>query len=113
MGFSKRSQAADGLGAESKKWAVVGISIRAALKPISTKQRPRVRETGEEGTGVEEEGLSRPSTPTGREARIPDNLPCPAAPRKRRPRVLRCHMSSPREFFTPPDLESVFKLGQC
>lgn len=117
MGFSKMSQAEGGLETGGKKWAVAGISIRAALKPISMKQRLKVRETGEGGgTNVEEEeeeGSSRPTTPTAREARIPDSLPCPAAPRKRRPRPSRCNMSRAREFFTPPDLESVFKLGRC
>ncbi|KAK4744074.1 hypothetical protein SAY87_010386 [Trapa incisa] len=109
MGFSKLSK----LESEVKKCSVAEISIRATLKPISTKQRRKVRETGEEGTSVEEERLSRPSTPTGQESRIPFSLPCPAAPRKRRPQPSRCHMNSPRGFFTPPDLESVFKLGQC
>lgn len=115
MGFSKKSQAEGGVESEAKKWVVAGISIRAALKPISTKPRLKVRETGEVGATVEEEeeGLSRPSTPTGREARIPEILPCPAAPRKRRSRPSRCRVSGSRQFFTPPDLESVFKLGQC
>ncbi|OWM74934.1 cyclin-dependent protein kinase inhibitor SMR6-like [Punica granatum] len=113
MGFSKKSVAEAGMDPEAKKWVVAGISIRAALKPISTKTRPKARGTKEECGDEEEEQLSRPATPTGREARIPEQLPCPAAPRKRRPRPTTCHVHRAREFFTPPDLESMFKLGQC
>ncbi|XVE84031.1 hypothetical protein DITRI_Ditri16bG0136000 [Diplodiscus trichospermus] len=87
MGFSKKPQ--------------LDVAIRISLKPINTK--PRGKESDEE----DEEGCS--TTPTSREARIPDKLPCPPAPRKPRP-PLRCHFNGVRDFFTPPDLESVFKI---
>ena len=48
------------------------------------------------------------TTPTGEEARIPTTFTCPPAPRKRKP-VSKCnYRGAIREFFTPPDLESVF-----
>ena len=49
------------------------------------------------------------TTPTGEEeARIPTMLTCPPAPKKRKP-VSKCnHRGAIREFFTPPDLGSVF-----
>lgn len=79
------------------------MSLCASLKPISTRPRPR---DGEEG---EEEEL-RSTTPTSKESRISDKLACPPAPRKRRPSS-KCHLNvGVREFFTPPDLETVFKV---
>ncbi|KAM7278979.1 hypothetical protein ACFE04_006113 [Oxalis oulophora] len=99
MGFSKKSQI-DGDG-DNKKWVIAGISIRTTLKPINTKSR-----AGEDD--IDENGQFFSTTPTGREARIPEKLPCPPPPRKRRPPV-RCNYTGVREFFTPPDLETVFK----
>ncbi|TKY50454.1 hypothetical protein E2542_SST27918 [Spatholobus suberectus] len=89
MGFSE---------SESKKWVIAGIAVRS-LKPINTK-----RVCGDDG----DEEEARSTTPTAKEARIPEKLPCPPAPRKRRPS--RCNnVGGVREFFTPPDLETVFK----
>ncbi|GKV07781.1 hypothetical protein SLEP1_g19502 [Rubroshorea leprosula] len=99
MGFSKKTQMDGGFDSEGKKWVIAGIAIRT-LKPINTKSR------GKDTEEDEDEACS--TTPTSKEARIPEKLPCPPAPRKRRP-PLRCHYSGVREFFTPPDLESVFK----
>ncbi|KAJ4729289.1 Cyclin-dependent protein kinase inhibitor SMR6 [Melia azedarach] len=103
MGFSKKSQTDGGCGldSEGKKWLIAGIAIRTSLKPINTKPR------GKENEDDEEESPS--TTPTAKEARIPERLPCPPAPRKRRP-PSRCNFNGVREFFTPPDLETVFKL---
>ncbi|RDX84485.1 Cyclin-dependent protein kinase inhibitor SMR6, partial [Mucuna pruriens] len=89
MGFSHSD-----LESESKKWVIAGIAVRS-LKPINTKRSD------------EEEELS--TTPTAKEARIPDKLPCPPAPRKRRPSRCGNNLAGGREFFTPPDLETVFK----
>ncbi|KAI4366877.1 hypothetical protein MLD38_022687 [Melastoma candidum] len=74
-----------------------------SLKPISTRSRRG-------GGGGREEGvsLSAPTTPTSKDSRIPERLPCPPAPRKRRPSATVVFYP-PREFFNPPDLESVFK----
>lgn len=105
MGFSKKSQVVDGgLESEGKKWVIAGISLRASLKPINTKL-PRAKETQEGG----EEDEEASTTPTAKEARIPENISCPAAPRKRRPPSV-CNFSGVREYFIPPDLETVFKL---
>ncbi|KAL2552446.1 hypothetical protein Fot_06112 [Forsythia ovata] len=96
MGFSKKHQSEGGKESEAKKWLIAGIPIRAPLKPISTKSK--------EGCEDEDECST---TPTGRESRIPEKLRCPPAPRKRRP-TSTCHFNGGREFFNPPDLESVF-----
>ncbi|GAV70229.1 hypothetical protein CFOL_v3_13727 [Cephalotus follicularis] len=99
MGFSKKAQV-EGFDSEGKKWVIAGITIRTSLKPINTKPRSKESEDDEEEVSS--------TTPTGKEARIPEIFPCPPAPRKQRPAV-RCHYNGAREFFTPPDLESVFK----
>ncbi|KAL7100622.1 hypothetical protein ACP275_08G008000 [Erythranthe tilingii] len=95
MGFSKKHQAEMNKESEAKKWLIAGIPIRAPLKPISTKPC------------TEEDEDSRSTTPTARESQIPAKFSCPPAPRKRRP-TLTCHFNGVREFFNPPDLESVF-----
>ncbi|KAI3463032.1 hypothetical protein Pfo_019695 [Paulownia fortunei] len=96
MGFSKKHQVEVTKESEGKKWVIAGIAIRAPLKPISTKARE----------DCEDEGASS-TTPTAREYKIPEKLVCPPAPRKRRP-TSTCHLNGVREFFNPPDLESVF-----
>ncbi|XP_010251100.1 PREDICTED: cyclin-dependent protein kinase inhibitor SMR3 [Nelumbo nucifera] len=93
MGFPEKSHV-DG-ESEGKKWVTAGISLRTPLRPINTNPRE----------DNDEEECS--TTPTASEARIPERLPCPPAPRKRRPSS-KCHFNGVREFFTPPDLESVF-----
>lgn len=107
MGVSKKPQA-DGNSLEPeavRKWIVSGAAVKA-MKPISTRARSR---DGGGGDGDDAEA-ARSTTPTAREARIPEKLPCPPAPRKRRPPSSTCHMlSGVREFFNPPDLETVFK----
>ncbi|EPS71845.1 hypothetical protein M569_02922, partial [Genlisea aurea] len=67
------------------------------LKPIST---------GGKRDAAEEEG-NFPATPTAPDSRIPERLVCPPAPKKRKAVSLgRCYGG--REFFNPPDLESIF-----
>ncbi|KAE8718213.1 putative F-box/LRR-repeat protein [Hibiscus syriacus] len=100
MGVSKKQQLDGVLDSEGQEWVIAGISILTSLKPIITKS------TSKE---IEEEEERCSTTPTSREAKIPEKLTCPLAPRKRRP-TLRCHYNGVREFFTPPDLESVFNL---
>ncbi|KAK7316469.1 hypothetical protein VNO77_35527 [Canavalia gladiata] len=98
MGFSKKTQGEGGLESESKKWVIAGIAVRS-LKPINTITKHVVSDDDEESCST---------TPTAKEARIPEKLSCPPAPRKRRPS--RCNnVGVVREFFTPPDLETVFK----
>ncbi|CAK9176160.1 unnamed protein product [Ilex paraguariensis] len=96
MGFSKKHQVEGGLESEGKKWVIAGIALRAPLRSISTKPKE-----------CEDEGEVFSTTPTAKEAKIPERLPCPPAPRKRRPKST-CHYNGAREFFSPPDLESVF-----
>ncbi|KAH6774403.1 cyclin-dependent kinase inhibitor SMR3-like protein [Perilla frutescens var. hirtella] len=97
MGFSKKHQVEMGKDSEAKKWVIAGIAIRAPLKPISTKAR--------DDCGEDDGACS--TTPTARESRIPEKLACPPAPRKRRP-ASTCHFNGAREFFNPPELESIF-----
>lgn len=100
MGFSKKHQVVDiGLETEGKKWVIAGIAVRSPMKPIRTK--PKERDCGYESDETSS------TTPTAKESKIPERLPCPPAPRKRRP-VSSCHFNGAREFFNPPDLESVF-----
>ncbi|KAK8672526.1 hypothetical protein V6N13_110892 [Hibiscus sabdariffa] len=106
MGFSKKPQVDGVLDSERKKWVLAGISIRTPLKQIHTKPRAKQSEEEEE---EEEEEEARSTTPTSREARIPEKLACPPPPRKRRP-PLRHNYNGVREFFRPPDLETVFKV---
>ncbi|KAL5572781.1 hypothetical protein UlMin_022378 [Ulmus minor] len=98
MGFSNKSQIDVGFESDGKKWVIAGIPVRSSLKQINTKQRGRDYEDSEE------EACS--TTPTAKEARIPEKLSCPPAPRK--PRPSRCNFNGVREFFSPPDLESIF-----
>lgn len=96
MGFSKKHQVEGGKESDGKKWVIAGIAIRAPLKPISTKPKEESEESDECST-----------TPTARDSRIPEKLPCPPPPRKRRP-ASTCHYNGARDFFNPPDLETVF-----
>ncbi|KAL5552823.1 hypothetical protein UlMin_040224 [Ulmus minor] len=96
MGFPEKQQVEVALDSDNKKWVIAGIPLRAPLKPVYTKNQ---REGGEE------EECS--TTPTGEEARIPTRLTCPPAPRKKKASS-KCNCSGVKEFFTPPDLESVF-----
>ncbi|CAA3014159.1 Hypothetical predicted protein [Olea europaea subsp. europaea] len=86
-----------GKESEGKKWVLSGIVIRAPLKSIS--KEPMKEES--------EEDSECSTTPTARESKIPEKLPCPPAPRKRRPTAI-CHFNGTREFFNPPELESIF-----
>ncbi|KAJ4974613.1 hypothetical protein NE237_007787 [Protea cynaroides] len=97
MGFPQKPQIDGGLESEGKKWVIAGVQLRAPLRSVNTKKK------NEEDN--DEDGCL--TTPTSEEARIPERLACPPAPRKRRPSS-RCNFTGVREFFTPPDLESVF-----
>nr|GEV67690.1 cyclin-dependent protein kinase inhibitor SMR6 [Tanacetum cinerariifolium] len=90
MKFFKKNQQPNAANSEGNKW--IGIK----LKPISTKKNKNEKED-EDST-----------TPTSNHSRIPKVLPCPPPPRKRRP-VSTCHDGN-MEFFTSPDIESLFKM---
>ncbi|CAL9238029.1 unnamed protein product [Arabidopsis halleri] len=83
---------------EGKKWVITGISLRSPKKPISFSSSA-VADT-------EDEDLC-PTTPTAASVRIPTVFPCPPAPKKRKP-SLKFSYAGAREFFSPPDLETVF-----
>lgn len=85
---------------EGKKWVVAGIPLRRKPKPIFTKPAPPEKQP-------ENDEMEFPTTPTGDEARVPARMTCPAAPRKRKSSPM-CHYGGVREFFNPPDLETVF-----
>ncbi|XP_022886734.1 cyclin-dependent protein kinase inhibitor SMR6-like [Olea europaea var. sylvestris] len=85
-----------GKESEGKKCLISGIVIRDPLKSISTKPKEESEDDSEFST-----------TPTARESKIPEKLPCPQAPRKRRP-TSTCNFNGVREFFNPPELESIF-----
>uniref|UniRef100_A0A7C8ZXA0 Uncharacterized protein n=1 Tax=Opuntia streptacantha TaxID=393608 RepID=A0A7C8ZXA0_OPUST len=103
MGFSDRHQTEGGLESKNMKWVIAGIPVRAQLKTINT-TKSKVRESEDELV----------TTPTSREARIPEKLPCPPAPRKCRPSTKSKRSSNnlnhAGEFFILPDfdLDSVF-----
>ncbi|KAG9144176.1 hypothetical protein Leryth_021394 [Lithospermum erythrorhizon] len=102
MGFSKKFQAEGGRESEPKKWVISGIPIRSQMKSNSSKPKEQVHDDSEED--------QRSTTPTRTSSRIPENLPCPPAPRK--PRTTSnnssCNFNGAIEFFNPPELESVF-----
>ncbi|KAK7307240.1 hypothetical protein VNO77_40126 [Canavalia gladiata] len=102
MGFSEKPQVED--SDNSRKWVIAGIALRAPLKPIYTTIPVEKEAEQEEGGDMEEYS----TTPKGEEARIPTTLKCPPAPRKRKPSLKCNYRSGAREFFTPPDLETVF-----
>ncbi|PSS30360.1 Cyclin-dependent protein kinase [Actinidia chinensis var. chinensis] len=102
MGFSKKAQAEGVIEAEGKKWVIAGIAIRAPLRSITTKQKERQSDSDDEASST---------TPTTKESRIPEKFPCPPAPQKRRSSS-KCQYNGTREFFNPPDLESVFVMRQ-
>lgn len=122
MGVSDKLQAeAVALDLDGKKWVLAGISpkVSSSLKPIAIATTANRRLPGKQATAegeevevldddYDEEGCS--TTPTGEESRIPTQLSCPPAPRKHRPPSSKCRLTRAAgvEFFTPPDLESVF-----
>ncbi|KAH8495336.1 hypothetical protein POPTR_010G045200v4 [Populus trichocarpa] len=106
MGFSKKPPAVDG-GLDldgGKRWVIAGIPLRAPLKPIST--NPVEKEINEDDD--QSNCTTASTTPTSEEARIPSRLVCPPAPRKRKATFKCNYTSGVREFFTPPDLETLF-----
>lgn len=107
MGVSEKPIKVEGgvvVETESKKWVVAGISVRSPLKPVFIK--PVVGK--EQYDDVEEEEEECPTTPTAEEAKIPIRImTCPPAPKK--PKVSsKCQFDGFRDFFIPPDLDSVF-----
>ncbi|EPS67467.1 hypothetical protein M569_07309 [Genlisea aurea] len=86
---------------ESEKWVFSGFSLRIPAKQVSTRVTEK-RGCCELMTTEED----FPTTPTAAESRIPRRLACPPPPKKRKTKSLRCY--GVREYFNPPDLESIF-----
>ncbi|XP_039017855.1 cyclin-dependent protein kinase inhibitor SMR6-like [Hibiscus syriacus] len=111
MGVPGKLQVDGGvLESDAKKWVIAGISLRAPLKSIYTIPVDHHKDTEtaiNDKEEDEEESCSSSTTPTGQEARIPTSLTCPPPPTKRKP-TLKCNYGGAREFFTPPELDTVF-----
>lgn len=102
MGFSGKTHhqfdGNFGETAEVKKWVITEISLHSPMKPISLSSSALAN--------TENEDLC-PTTPTAASVRIPTVFPCPPAPKKRK-QSLKFSYCGTREFFSPPDLETVF-----
>uniref|UniRef100_A0A1J3K3V5 Cyclin-dependent protein kinase inhibitor SMR6 n=1 Tax=Noccaea caerulescens TaxID=107243 RepID=A0A1J3K3V5_NOCCA len=85
---------------DGKKWVVSGPPPRSPLKPINSSSEVAITET--------EDQDQCPKTPTAVSFRIPRVPPCPAAPKKRKPSSTCSYGAGARDFFSPPDLETVF-----
>ncbi|KAK7317645.1 hypothetical protein RJT34_02056 [Clitoria ternatea] len=103
MGFSEKSQAEGGFESENgnKKWVIAGIALRAPLKPIYTISVEKEQKE-------EVETVECSTTPTSVESKIPTPFTCPPAPRKRKSSLKCNYRGVVREFFTPPELDTVF-----
>ncbi|CAL5189039.1 unnamed protein product [Lathyrus oleraceus] len=104
MGLPKKSQVETGLenSEKNKKW-LINLRTPLNLKPIYT--IPLKKSEQEESVMMEEECST---TPRGEGSRIPTCLICPPAPRKRKSSLKWNYRGKTREFFTPPELETVF-----
>ncbi|CAN6971415.1 cyclin-dependent protein kinase inhibitor SMR15 [Brassica rapa] len=85
----------------SEKWAIPGISLREPMKPISLPSST----VADTESDVHQDQW--PTTPTAPSFRIPTVFPCPPPPKKRKVSS-KFGYSGAREFFSPPDLETVF-----
>ncbi|CAK8561968.1 unnamed protein product [Lathyrus sativus] len=117
MGYSEKAQVEGGIESENnKKWVIAGISLRSPLKPILTIPIEKQQQEQEQKQQQEEDGIvteEECSTPTSEESKIPTLFTCPPAPRKQKSslkwnRNYHGSGSVVREFFTAPDLETVF-----
>ncbi|KAJ7943692.1 Cyclin-dependent protein kinase inhibitor SMR6 [Quillaja saponaria] len=105
MGFSEKAQIDGGFDSDTnRKWVIAGIALRAPLKPIFVE---KAQADDDHNNGEEEECAT---TPTGEESRIKTTLKCPPAPRKRKSSLKKFNYGNNgvKEFFNPPDLETVF-----
>ncbi|XP_054775932.1 cyclin-dependent protein kinase inhibitor SMR8-like [Prosopis cineraria] len=109
MGFSEKAHL-DGAAAfdsDNRKWVLAGISLRPPLKPIYTIPAAVVNDkTPHQDDGDETDAYC--TTPTSEEARLPTTFTCPPAPRKPKPSSKFNFRRGTRQFFNPPDLETVF-----
>ena len=102
MGFSEKPQVEGGFDSDTnRKWVIAGIALRPPLKPIYTV--PVEKEHKEEDDTQEFS-----TTPTAVESKIPTPFTCPPPPRKPKPSFKCNYRAVVQDFFTPPDLETVF-----
>ncbi|ERN02509.1 hypothetical protein AMTRI_Chr03g48790 [Amborella trichopoda] len=100
MGYSEKFRDEEGAKQDGKKWIIAGIPSRNPLSPII------INPSSNEGKF---DGDERSRTPTSKEARIPEKLPCPPAPRK--PKLSsKFPMNGFKEFFSSPDLDALFTI---
>ncbi|XP_004489785.1 cyclin-dependent protein kinase inhibitor SMR6-like [Cicer arietinum] len=105
MGLHEKSSKVEGVlenSENNRKWVI--INLRTQLKPINTIPLEKI-EQEEEISEMEEECST---TPRGEGTRIPTSLICPPAPKKRKSSLKFNYLRGGKEFFTPPELESVF-----
>lgn len=107
--MSGKPQVDGGLESDGRKWVIAGIPLRAPLKRIYTNPVEKDKGIGKRSDDYDADEIENQSstTPTAEDARIPNLLPCPQPPRKRKA-TLKGNFGGVREFFSPPDLESVF-----
>ncbi|CAI8608747.1 unnamed protein product [Vicia faba] len=109
MGYSEKAQVEGGIELENnRKWVIAGVSLRAPLKPILTVPIEKQQQQQQVDEIVTEEECS---TPRSEESKIPTLFTCPPAPKKQKSSLkFNYHGTSGvvREFFTAPDLETVF-----
>ncbi|CAH8348791.1 unnamed protein product [Eruca vesicaria subsp. sativa] len=103
MGLSDKTQHQfDGeLHDTSEKWVISEISLLSQMKPISL---PSTAVADMEDDVHQDKW---PTTPTAAAFRIPTVFPCPPPPKKRKTSS-KFDYSGAREFFSPPDLKTVF-----
>ncbi|KAI3941218.1 hypothetical protein MKX01_029792 [Papaver californicum] len=94
-------------GNKKKRYVIVGIPIIRTPPPLRKIRTKRVEIKIQ--SEVEDEEEECPTTPTSKEARLPNRIECPPAPRKKRPSASSrsCNFNV-KDFFNPPDLDSVF-----
>ncbi|XP_010513359.1 PREDICTED: uncharacterized protein LOC104789340 [Camelina sativa] len=86
---------------EGKKWVITEISLPSPMKPTISLSSSALANT-------ENEDLLCPTTPTAASVRIPKVFTCPPPPKKPKPSLKFSYCGGAREFFSPPDLETVF-----
>ncbi|KAI3905476.1 hypothetical protein MKW98_013274 [Papaver atlanticum] len=117
MGISEKHHGIEGGGGaviemegnKKKRCVIVGVPIIRTPPPLRKIRTKRVEIKIQSEVEVEDEEEECPTTPTSREARLPKRIECPPAPRKKRPSASSrsCNFNV-KDFFNPPDLDSVF-----
>ncbi|RZC61573.1 hypothetical protein C5167_023326 [Papaver somniferum] len=118
MGISEKHHGIEGGGAviemegnKKKRYVIVGVPVPIIRTPPPLRKirTERVEIKIQSEVEVEDEEEECPTTPSSKEARLPKRTECPPAPRKKRPSASSrsCNFNV-KDFFSPPDLDSVF-----